>query len=63
MQAVQGAIGARQSVQVSDKFRIAIDAKMAPGGEWGPVDVLAQERDPSQPLAGRNEAPKTPSRV
>jgi len=52
MQAVQGAIGARQSVQVSDKFRIAIDAKMAPGGEWGPVDALAQERDPSQPLAG-----------
>jgi hypothetical protein len=32
MQAVQGAIGARQSVQVRDKFWKAIDAKVAPGG-------------------------------
>src|SRR5205823_9804076 len=60
MQAVQGAIGARQSVQVSDEFRKAIDAKVAPGGQRSPVDALAQERDPGKPLAGRNQALQAP---
>ncbi|TLY57336.1 MAG: hypothetical protein E6K52_14680, partial [Gammaproteobacteria bacterium] len=62
IQAVRGAIGARQSVQVGDKFRKAIDAKMAPGSQRGPVDALAQDRNPSEPLASRNEAPQTPIR-
>jgi len=62
MQAVQGAIGARQSVQVSDEFRKAIDAKVASGGERGPVDALAQERNPGKPLAGRKETLQAPVR-
>src|SRR2546430_13082605 len=60
IQAVQGAIRARQSVQVSDELREAIDAKVAPGGQRSPVDALTQERDPGKPLAGRNEAPQAP---
>src|SRR4029077_16379414 len=60
MQAVDGAIGARQSVQVGDEVREAIDAVAAPGSERGPVDALTQQRQAREPFAGPNQIDAPP---
>src|SRR5882762_7172999 len=57
---MQGALGSRQSVQVGDKIRKAIDSEMTPGVERCPMDVLAQQGNPGQPPAGGNETPQAP---
>src|SRR6184192_2558787 len=62
IQAVHGALGARQRVQVRDKLRVAIDTETALGSERRPVDALAQQRDPGEPPAGWNQALQAPIR-
>jgi len=55
MQAVYGAVGARQRVEVGDEIGEAIDTKAAAGSERRPVNALAQQRHARDPPAGAEQ--------